>query len=82
MKEIEPTLDVLRRIAQKRGKPVAAVALNYNISKGALPLVGIRNPEMAKHAVEALGWRLDVEEVKQLDAYSSEGKTTKLWQQG
>ena len=53
MKEIEPTLDVLRCIAQNRGKPVAAVALNYNINKGALLLVGIRNAKMTEDAVEA-----------------------------
>lgn len=28
---------------------------------------------MAEDAVEALGWRLNVDEVKQLDAYSAEG---------
>lgn len=82
MKEFEPTWDVLKCITQIRGKPIAAVALNYNISKGALPVVGIRNLEMAKHVVEALGWRLSAEEVKELDAHNAEGKTTKLWQQG
>lgn len=41
--------------------------------RGALLLVGIRNAKMAEDAVEALGWRLNVDEVKQLDAYSAEG---------
>lgn len=82
MAEIAPTLDVLRDIAAKRGKSMAAVALNYNISKGALPLVGIRCREHAHDALESLGWRLDPEEVKRLDEHSVLGKRTKLWQHG
>lgn len=80
--EIEPTLDVLRAIGEERKKPVSAVALNYNISKGVIPVVGMRKPSHVRENLEALGWRLTVEEVKRLDAVSLEGKTTKLWQQG
>jgi diketogulonate reductase-like aldo/keto reductase len=61
---------------------MAAVALNYNMSKGVLPLVGMRNKEMAMEDVQALGWRLTEEEVEQIDKVSFEGKATKLWQQG
>ncbi|TKX25119.1 aryl-alcohol dehydrogenase-like protein [Elsinoe australis] len=82
MEELEPQLNVLREIADRRGKPVAAVALNYNISKGILPVVGIRSKEMVDTNLAALGWRLSEEEMKQLDAVGLEGKTTKLWQQG
>ncbi|KAI1141197.1 NADP-dependent oxidoreductase domain-containing protein [Hypoxylon sp. FL0543] len=82
MESVEPTVRVLEGIARNRGKSVAAVALNYNISKGALPLVGIRNVEQAKQAIEALGWRLDREEVEMIDKHSMEGKTSALWQQG
>ncbi|OIW26254.1 Aldo/keto reductase [Coniochaeta ligniaria NRRL 30616] len=65
MKDVEPTLQVLRGIAQKRGKSVASVSLNWVVSEGGLPLVGIRNEQQAKDAVEALGWRLTEEEVDQ-----------------
>jgi aryl-alcohol dehydrogenase-like predicted oxidoreductase len=82
MKDVEPTLQVLRDIAQKRGKSVASVALNWNVSKGGLPLVGIRNEQQAKDAVEALGWRLTDEEVTEIDKHSFVGKKTMLWQQG
>ncbi|KAF9872363.1 hypothetical protein CkaCkLH20_10190 [Colletotrichum karsti] len=82
MKEIEPTIATLREIAEKRGKSPASVALNYNISKGVVPVVGVRNVEQAKEAIDALGWRLTEEEMVAIDQVSVEGKTTSLWQQG
>ncbi|KAK1760357.1 NADP-dependent oxidoreductase domain-containing protein [Echria macrotheca] len=82
MEELEPVLAVLRRIGERHGKSMASVALNYNISKGVVPLVGIRNEKQARDAVEALGWRLSIEDMVAIDKVSIEGKTTKLWQQG
>ncbi|KAL0933495.1 putative aldo/keto reductase [Colletotrichum truncatum] len=82
MKDIEPTLVTLREIAEKRGKSVASVSLNYNISKGVVPVVGIRNVEQAKAAIDALGWRLNEDEVVAIDKVSVEGRTSTLWQQG
>ena len=82
MEEIEPTLDVLRAIAEERKKPVSAVALTYNISKGVIPVVGMRKASQVQENLEALGWRLSEEETKRLDAVCLEGKSTKLWQQG
>ncbi len=37
---------------------MSAVALNYNISKGAVPTVGARSPDQVQHNLAALGWRL------------------------
>lgn len=82
MKEVEPVLEVLREIAQRAGVSVAAVALNYNISKGVVPVVGMRKPEQVKQNAEAFGWRLTDEDVRKIDKVSFEGKATKLWQQG
>jgi len=50
---LEPLLETLRRIGQRRGKSVASVALNYNISKGVLPVVGIRKVDQARDAIAA-----------------------------
>ncbi|KAK3329154.1 NADP-dependent oxidoreductase domain-containing protein [Apodospora peruviana] len=72
MDDIEPTLETLRAIAQKLGKSMASVALNYNIRKGALPL----------DAVDALEWRLAPEEMVEIDKVSVVGRITSLWQQG
>jgi aryl-alcohol dehydrogenase-like predicted oxidoreductase len=82
MEKLEPVLAVLGDIAQKRKVSVAAVTLNYNMSKGVLPVVGMRNPKQALEDAQALGWRLTEDEVAKIDEVSFEGKTTSLWQQG
>ncbi|KAK3949563.1 aldo-keto reductase [Pseudoneurospora amorphoporcata] len=82
MEDIQETLAVLEKIAKARGKAMASVALNYNISKGVVPVVGIRKPEQARQAIEALGWRLSEAEMVELDRVSVEGTKTVFWQQG
>ena len=82
MEDLEPVLETLERVAERRRKSIAAVALNYNISKGVLPVVGIRNVEQAKCAIEALGWRLTDSEMAEIDKVSIVGDKTILWQQG
>lgn len=82
MHYLERTLSVLKRIAEERRVPTPAVALNYCINKGVVPLVGIRNAEQAEQNLLALGWRLTLEEVKQIEEVSLEGYTTALWQHG
>jgi aryl-alcohol dehydrogenase-like predicted oxidoreductase len=82
MKDIEPTVEVLSAIGKGHGKNPASVALNYNLSKGIVPTVGIRKPEQARDAIEAFGWRLSAEETERIDKVSMSGKTTALWQQG
>lgn len=82
MKEVEPTLEVQKKIAEKRGVSVAAVALNYNLIHGISPVVGLRKPEQAESNCQALGWRLSDEEIVELDKVSFEGNKTSLWQQG
>lgn len=82
MKDIVPVLEVVNKIASRRNVSPAAVALNYNISKGVLPVVGIRNPSQMEGDAQALGWRLAKDEMEKLDQVGFEGKSTKLWQQG
>lgn len=82
MKEYGPVLRVLGEIAEAREVSVAAVTLNYNMVHGIAPVVGVRNPEQAKSNAGAYGWRLSDEEIERIDEVSSQGKTTKLWQQG
>ena len=82
MEDIEPTIDVVRSIAKKRGTNVASVALNYNMCHGILPVVGVRNAQQAEDNCQALGWRLSDEEIAAIDEVSIRGKTTALWQQG
>ncbi|KAK4214317.1 aldo-keto reductase [Rhypophila decipiens] len=82
MGDIRQTVDTVKEVALKRGKEMASVALNWSVCKGAVPVVGIRNLEQARQAVDALGWRLTEEEMRQIDAVSVEGNRTALWQQG
>jgi len=58
------------------------VALDYNLSKGVAPVVGFRSLNQVEQNVQALGWRLSVEEVEKIDAVSLEGKSTAFGEQG
>ena len=42
MKDLEPTVNILKEIANTRSTSISSVALNYNMSKGIVPTVGIR----------------------------------------
>ncbi|KAJ7959405.1 Pyridoxal reductase [Quillaja saponaria] len=64
---LEPLLISLREIAQRRHKTIAQVAINWCISKGAVPIPGVKSIEQAKENLGALGWRLSSEEVLQLE---------------
>lgn len=68
---IEPLLQVMREIAIKRKKTVSQVALNWNLSKGFLVLVGIRSVNQAKENLGATGWKLTDSEIELLDRMSS-----------
>lgn len=80
MKDLQPTIDVLQSIAEQRGVSTSAVALNYNLSKGVVPVVGFRSAGQVEQNLQCLGWRLSLEEMDRIDAVSLDGKTTKLWQ--
>jgi pyridoxine 4-dehydrogenase len=72
--KIEPLLCVLRQVAKARGKTVPQVALNWNLQKGFLLLVGIRSVEQAKENFGALGWALTPPEVEEIDRAASRVK--------
>ena len=82
MADIEPVNALLRQIADQRNVTISAVALNYNMCKGVMPVVGVRKEEQALANCQALGWRLTDEEIRRIDGVSFEGHTTSLWQQG
>jgi aryl-alcohol dehydrogenase-like predicted oxidoreductase len=63
--------DLLREIGKGHNNlPPAAVALNWTICKGTLPIPGAKNAAQAIENVKALGWRLTVEEIAALDQAS------------
>nr|XP_043631831.1 pyridoxal reductase, chloroplastic [Erigeron canadensis] len=73
---IEPLLISLKEIAQKRGKTVPQVAINWCISKGTIPIPGVKSVKQAKENLGALGWKLGASEMDQLEyaARESPGK--------
>ena len=64
---IQPLLTTMATIAEKRNKTVAQIALNYIISKGAIPIPGCRTVTQLKDNLGAMGWRLTATEVKMLE---------------
>lgn len=65
-----PLLTEMRRVAAERGKTVPQVAINWVICKGAIPIPGARNAEMAATNMEAMQWRLTDTEVEALEVAS------------
>jgi len=85
MDELEPLLESMRRIADKRNISVSSVALNYVICKGVIPLGGARDAKQAEQNAGALGWRLTNEEITELESHHVNPNQTffnKFWQKG
>lgn len=64
---IQPLLTTMAAIAKKRNKTISQVALNYIISKGAIPIPGCRTVTQLQDNMGAMGWRLTATEVKRLE---------------
>eukprot|EP00531_Pseudo-nitzschia_arenysensis_P010119 CAMPEP_0116122800 /NCGR_PEP_ID=MMETSP0329-20121206/4406_1 /TAXON_ID=697910 /ORGANISM="Pseudo-nitzschia arenysensis, Strain B593" /LENGTH=427 /DNA_ID=CAMNT_0003616669 /DNA_START=22 /DNA_END=1305 /DNA_ORIENTATION=+ len=64
---IQPLLTTMTAIAEKRSKTLSQVALNYIISKGAIPIPGCRTVTQLNDNLGAMGWRLTSTEVKMLE---------------
>jgi len=80
--QLDPLIADMKVLAEKYGVTVSAIALNWVISKGAIPLGGARNAKQAKENAKATTFRLTSAEVDQLSAKGLEGKTTWNWQHG
>jgi aryl-alcohol dehydrogenase-like predicted oxidoreductase len=68
MNDLQPLRREVAGLADRHGKTMAQVCLNWAICHGAVPLVGCRSVEQARDSMGALGWRLAPEEVAGLDA--------------
>lgn len=83
---VDDVVAELRRIgeAHDQGTP-SQVALNWIISKGAVPIPGAKNREQAAQNAGALGWELSADEVAALDAAALSGTRSlanRFWQHG
>jgi aryl-alcohol dehydrogenase-like predicted oxidoreductase len=69
--KIQPLIQLLGEIGKTHdGKSPAQVALNWVMSKGAVPIPGAKNARQARDNAEALGWRLSEAEIAALDEES------------
>ena len=74
LEKISPVISLLSQMGEKHGKTIAQVALNWLIAQGdVIPIPGAKNARQAKENAGALGWRLDDEEIDQLE------KLTRSW---
>jgi aryl-alcohol dehydrogenase-like predicted oxidoreductase len=71
LQRIAPVLNLLHQLGEKYNKTPAQVALNWLMAQGkVIPIPGAKNAHQAKQNAGALGWRLQEEEVKQLEQVS------------
>ncbi|KAF3930156.1 hypothetical protein ABW19_dt0209116 [Dactylella cylindrospora] len=80
--KVEPLLEAMKEIAENHDVPISAIALNWVMCKGAIPLGGARNAKQAEQNGKALGFKLTEEEIKKLDDLSCEGGVMKFFQAG
>ncbi|KAF5771291.1 putative pyridoxine 4-dehydrogenase [Helianthus annuus] len=76
---VEPLLISLKEIAEKRGKSVPQVAINWCICKGTIPIPGVKSVKQAEENLGALGWKLKPNELDQLE-YAARDSSAKMIQ--
>ena len=64
----QPLLEVMTKISEENaGKTLAQIAINWVLSKGAIPIVGAKNISQIKDNIAALDWQLSDKDVARLD---------------
>ncbi|XP_076926344.1 pyridoxal reductase, chloroplastic-like [Bidens hawaiensis] len=76
---VEPLLISLKEIAEKRGKSIPQVAINWCICKGTIPIPGVKSVKQARANLGALGWKLGPSELTQLE-YAARDSSAKMIQ--
>jgi aryl-alcohol dehydrogenase-like predicted oxidoreductase len=76
-------IDVLDQIALETEKTVAQVALNWLLQRPTVSniVIGARNEEQLKQNLGAIGWNLNVGQVKRLDQASDRAPIYPYWHQ-
>jgi len=86
MEVVDLVVAELRRIGEKHGGRLPSqVALNWVMSKGAVPIPGAKNRHQAEENAGALGWAMDGDDLDRLDQVALGGITTfqsRFWQHG
>jgi aryl-alcohol dehydrogenase-like predicted oxidoreductase len=86
MEAVDRVVDVLRRVgAAHSDRTPGQVALAWIMAKGAIPIPGAKNRQQAEDNAGALGWRMDGNELDELDAVALSGIRgipQRFWQHG
>ncbi|GAA5808178.1 hypothetical protein MFLAVUS_001563 [Mucor flavus] len=80
--QLRRLLQVVKTTSEKYNVPQSAIALNWCIVKGTIPLGGARTGIQMEQNVLALGFRLADEDVDALDQFAFLGANSKEWQHG
>jgi aryl-alcohol dehydrogenase-like predicted oxidoreductase len=68
LEQLQPLIEVMAEISEENGgKTLAQIAINWVLSKGAIPVVGAKNLIQIKDNVAALDWQLSDEDMAKLD---------------
>ncbi len=86
MAVVDAVVDELRAIGERHGgKLPSQVALNWVMSKGAVPIPGAKNRKQAEENAGALGWELGQDDMARLDEAALPGirnLSSRFWQHG
>ncbi|KAI9319190.1 NADP-dependent oxidoreductase domain-containing protein [Dichotomocladium elegans] len=75
-------LDTLKAMATKYDREQSAIALNWCIAKGTIPLAGARTAQHVRQNEKALNFLLTPEDIAELDKFAFLGENNKEWQHG
>jgi aryl-alcohol dehydrogenase-like predicted oxidoreductase len=71
LQKIAPVISLLNTLGGKYDRTPAQVALNWLISQGnVIPIAGVKTAQHVKQNAGALGWRLNTDEIAQLEQVS------------
>ncbi|MDZ8241062.1 MAG: aldo/keto reductase [Nostoc sp. ChiQUE01a] len=71
LQKVTPVISLLRSLGEKYDRTPAQVALNWLISQGnVIPIAGVKTAEHVRQNAGALGWRLNEDEIQELEKVS------------
>ncbi|KAI8139055.1 NADP-dependent oxidoreductase domain-containing protein [Fennellomyces sp. T-0311] len=80
--QLKQLLDTIKKLADKYSRESSAIALNWCIAKGTIPLAGARTAQHVRQNASALGFSLTPDEIAELDKFAFLGENRKEWAHG
>ncbi len=85
MEKVDEVVTVLRRVGAAHERTPAQVALQWLITKGAVPIPGAKNRQQAEDNAGGKGWSMTADEIAELDRAGLSGirnLQSRFWQHG